>query len=684
MERRGEDTGHVPSGSEETGTDIPGPSATRPEKDDSGEAPERDSGRQDVRASCSGQSDNPDRDSLVRVATELRRLRSSAAYRLGRAQVEALKDWRLFITLPLTVFRIWRDVRNRRLGTQSAAGSDWRDHAGPDEGLPWPQAIEIIHTEQGADQAERYITAQRRPGHQKADGFFRLARLELNHDVRTSARLARKALELDDRAYRRERYAFLFFDAGCVREAAGLLGRSTWRWRRGPSEAAKIRQIQGSARLLETLPEIPGRVSQLAFDPRPKSVLYVASSSLPYHVTGYTQRTHALLKALVECGMDMHCVTRPGYPKDRPDVQEVDDGAVHVVEGITYETLPGVHRREVRPDEYIGHSAAAIEYRARELRPAVIHAASNHEAGLPALIAARRLGIPFVYEVRGLWEYTAASKRPNWEETERFEFEVRLESLLVQHADAVLTLTQSLADELIRRGSDADKIALAPNAIHPEEFESLSRDDSLAEGLGLTPSDFVVGYVGAIVKYEGLEDLLIALSLLRTDLPSLRAVLVGGGDDLDRLKAMALEIGVDDVCIFTGRVSPSQAKDHLALLDAVVLPRKPYPVCQLVSPLKPMEAMAAGIPLVVSDVGALKEMVRENETACVHKSGDPQSLANQIRRLVEDPAFRRSLAEEGRNQAVARHTWGRVSDTVLATYDRVGAQIPEQRRREAP
>lgn len=671
MERRGEDTGHVPSGSEETGTDIPGPSATRPERDDSGEAPERDSGRQDVRASCSGQSDNPDRDSLVRVATELRRLRSSAAYRLGRAQVEALKDWRLFITLPLTVFRIWRDVRNRRLGTQSAAGSDWRDHAGPDEGLPWPQAIEIIHTEQGADQAERYITAQRRPGHQKADGFFRLARLELNHDVRTSARLARKALELDDRAYRRERYAFLFFDAGCVREAAGLLGRSTWHWRRGPSEAAKIRQIQGSARLLETLPEIPGRVSQLAFDPRPKSVLYVASSSLPYHVTGYTQRTHALLKALVECGMDMHCVTRPGYPKDCPDVQEVDDGAVHVVEGITYETLPGVHRREVRPDEYIGHSAAAIEYRARELRPAVIHAASNHEAGLPALIAARRLGIPFVYEVRGLWEYTAASKRPNWEETERFQFEARLESLAVQHADHVLTLTQALADELRRRGPVGGEITLAPNAVHPEEFSGLSRDRALARETGLEDAQFVVGYVGAIVKYEGLDDLLAAASMLRGDHPGLRVLIVGGGDYLDRLRDLASTLGIADICMFTGRVSPEDAKRYLALLDTVALPRKPYPVCQLVSPLKPMEAMAAGIPLVVSDVAALKEMVVDGQTALVHRAGDPQSLGSAIRSLIEGHELRAAMAAQGRNRVSEHQRWTRVAERICSTYAQV-------------
>jgi len=617
-----------------------------------------------------------DPDSAELIASfrhELHRVRSSTAYRLGRVLIEATRDWRSLVRLPARIFVIWRQ----------AHGTESRGQYGPEFGFDLVEAVEATYSEYGLDGALAQVDRSGATARDRARAYMVLARAELIRDVVQASRLAHKALQADASPDVQRRAAFILFDAGAVRDPAQILGRRRPGFTRRSVEAAKKRQIEGTARLLTDLPSIPSRRSTPVIEPYPGRVLYVASSSLPHHATGYTQRTHALLKSLRNRGVEIHCVTRPGYPKDRPDRKDVPGSYIHDVDRIPYELLPGVHRREVPPDEYITRSADAIERKARELRPAVIHAASNHEAGLPALIAARRLGLPFIYEVRGLWEYTAASKRPNWEQTERFEFEMRLESLIVQQADAVLTLTGALADELIRRGAEPGKIALAPNAIHPEEFELLSRNDSLAESLGLKPSDFVVGYVGAIVKYEGLEDLLTALSLLRTDFPSIRALLVGGGDDLDRLKAMATEIGVDDVCIFTGRVTPSQAKEHLALLDTVVLPRKPYPVCQLVSPLKPMEAMAAGIPLVVSDVGALKEMVRENETACVHKSGDPQSLANQIRRLVEDPAFRRSLAEEGRNQAVARHTWARVSDEVLASYDRVGAQMPEQRRREA-
>lgn len=651
-----------------------------------GVEPERNRGKTDQGSRKDGHKmDSDSAELLARYRHELHRVRSSPAYRLGRVLIEATRDWRALVRLPARIFVIWRQARGGGRGLPD--GSQGTESIGqyvPEFGFDLVEAVEATYAESGLDPAVAQIERSGAPGRDRARAYMVLARAELMRDVLQASEMVHDALQADASPDVQRRAAFILFDAGAVREPAQILGRRRPGFTRTSTEAAKKRQIQGTLRLLSTLPAIPPRRSTPLIEPHSGRVLYVASSSLPHHVTGYTQRTHALLKSLASRGMEIHCVTRPGYPSDRPDREEVPRGHVHVVDSITYELLSGVHRREVSPDEYITRSADAIERRAKELRPAVIHAASNHEAGLPALIAARRLGLPFIYEVRGLWEYTAASKRPNWEHTERFEFEVRLESLLVQHADAVLTLTQALADELIRRGSDADKIALAPNAIHPEEFESLSRDDSLAESLGLTPSHLVVGYVGAILKYEGLEDLLVALSLLRTEFPSLRALLVGGGDDVDRLKAMALEIGVDDVCIFTGRVSPSQAKDHLALLDAVVLPRKPYPVCQLVSPLKPMEAMAAGIPLVVSDVGALKEMVRENETACVHKSGDPESLAIQIRRLVEDGALRRNLETAARNQVVARHTWGRVSDTVVATYDRVGAQIPEQRRREAP
>jgi glycosyltransferase involved in cell wall biosynthesis len=300
----------------------------------------------------------------------------------------------------------------------------------------------------------------------------------------------------------------------------------------------------------------------------------------------------------------------------------------------------------------------------------VIHAASNHEAAIPALIAARRLGIPFAYEVRGLWEYTAASRIPDWEQTERFALDRRLETLAASQADQVFTLTRALADELAARGVDAGRIGLAPNGVDPAAFPEVARDPSLAESVGIAQSPFTVGYVGSVVAYEGLDDLVAAFAQVANEVKGARLLVVGDGDALPGLRAQARALGLEAVVAFLGKVPPAEVPRYFALLDAVALPRKPVKVCELVSPLKPLEAMAVGVPLVVSDVGALREMVRPNETALVHHAGDVSSLAESLLRLATDRQLAARLAEAARRDALANRTWDRVVAGICRSYEK--------------
>jgi hypothetical protein len=218
-----------------------------------------------------------------------------------------------------------------------------------------------------------------------------------------------------DRADMLKWATFAAWDSGSIRFATELLQQVDGLEHETTEAGNKVRQIRGCYRLLERLPDLPAARSTPLYANSSRDMLYVASSSRPYHITGYTSRTHHILRAIKTSGWNVHCVTRPGYPFDRPDARDVSDELVREIDGIVYERLPGAHRREVDYDEYLLHSADFIEQAALRLKPSVIQAASNYEAALPALIAARRLGIPFVYEVRGLWEYTAASKKPGWE-----------------------------------------------------------------------------------------------------------------------------------------------------------------------------------------------------------------------------------------------------------------------------
>lgn len=449
-----------------------------------------------------------------------------------------------------------------------------------------------------------------------------------------------------------------------------------------PLVASRLLEVQGSYRLHKNGLEVPQKALVSQYEPAANKLLYVASSSLPYHTTGYTLRTQGVLSSLSDQGWDVHCVTRMGYPLDRPDAKNLNGDRLRIVDGVRYELLSGPDRHGLPSDEYLQQSAKAIEAKAIELKPQLIQAASNYESALPALIAARRLGIPFVYEVRGLWEYTAITKRPHWQGTEGFNLHVYLESLTASHADHVFTLTDALKDELIDRGVARDKISLAPNAIDPAEFLPIARDQALADELGIVAGDKVAGYVGSLVAYEGLEDLIKAFPVLLKSQPSSKLLVVGGGDQLDNLKKLATKLKLSKSVIFTGRVPHSEVEKYFSLMDVIVIPRKPLMVCQLVSPLKPLEAMAMKIPLLVSDVHALKEMVVEGETGLVHKAGDVLSIALQLERLFGDEKLCRYISKNANDEMLKSSTWEKVTTNMADKYRAIGiaagvSQLPE-------
>lgn len=433
-----------------------------------------------------------------------------------------------------------------------------------------------------------------------------------------------------------------------------------------------VESLQSFGRLLDQPPVIPTRQATIAYTAEPGRVMYCAHSSTPYNTNGYSTRTTGLTAGIHHNDTDVYVVARPGYPWDsRTDVEAPTVGR-HEEEhdGVPYVFNQGPSWTTEGLVSYIHRAADAYVREAIRLRPAMIHAASNHVTALPALIAARRLGVPFVYEVRGLWEITELSGKDNWAGTEKYHLAVTLENLVAGEADAVLAITSQVRDELVRRGVDARRISVVPNAVDTEEFAPLPEDTQTREHLNIPAGVPVIGYAGSLVEYEGLGLLIQAVAGLLDGGTDVRLVIVGDGKSLAGLQSQAARLGVADRVIFPGRIPADEVPRYISIFDIMPCPRLPLPVTEMVSPLKPLEAMAAAKAVVLSDLAPLRDLAGEGEErALLFRAGDADDLARVLQDLVSDKDRRLELGRRARAWTLAERTWDIVARTAVAAYD---------------
>ncbi|MDO5640824.1 MAG: glycosyltransferase family 4 protein [Paracoccus sp. (in: a-proteobacteria)] len=415
------------------------------------------------------------------------------------------------------------------------------------------------------------------------------------------------------------------------------------------------------------------------YQPVTGRILYFLHNSLPYSSGGYATRGHGLLQGMRRIGYDMICVTRPGFPNDIIPVEAGDVPALDTIDGIDYHRITSPSRKDQIGHVYLVASADRIEQKLRELRPELVIAASNHLTSLPAQMAAARLGIPFIYEVRGFWEVTRASREPEFLETETYATLSRLEAMSAKAADHVFTLTGGMRDELIRRGVAADNISLLPNSCDPWKFLPQQRDHALAAALNIPEGVPVIGYIGSFVQYEGLDDLARAAAILKRRGVEFRLLLVGNenvsnqskGPITAAIEAAAAEGGLADWLIMPGRIPHEAVAAHYSLIDIAPFPRKPQLVTEMVSPMKPLEAMSMEKAVLASSVHALSEMIDHDRTGLLFEKGNITAMADALHRLVGDSALRRRLGKAGREWVVNERTWPMTAQKARAQISRV-------------
>jgi PEP-CTERM/exosortase A-associated glycosyltransferase len=391
-------------------------------------------------------------------------------------------------------------------------------------------------------------------------------------------------------------------------------------------------------------------------------ILHILDHSIPLH-SGYAFRTLALLKEQRRMGWDTLHLTTPKQGQCEADVETVDGWTFHrcrTAAGLS--GLTGYFRQ-------MAATQARIEELVRRYRPQILHPHSPVLNAIPALRVGRRYGLPVVYEMRASWEDAAVDHGTTTEGSLRYRLSRRLESWALAQADAVITICEGLRGDIMSRdGVDHRKVMVVPNAVDVDSFSfNPPADPELRRRLGLEGCT-VLGFAGSFYAYEGLDLLLEAFAGLLPRHPDLRLLLVGGGPQEGALKAEAMRRGLADKVVFAGRVPHGEVQRYYGQIDVLCYPRKPIRLTELVTPLKPLEAMAQGKLMVASDVGGHRELIRNGYNGVLFRAGDAHALAEALERMLAARESWEPMRRAGRFFVEKERTWEKSAANYRTVY----------------
>ena len=395
-------------------------------------------------------------------------------------------------------------------------------------------------------------------------------------------------------------------------------------------------------------------------------VLHILDHSLPAQ-SGYTFRTRAILKAQMALGWDVAAVTSVRHPLPGPAEEVVDGLRFFRTPPVASAPSPLREWREVRA------LAARLDAVARDYQPDILHAHSPVLTALAADGVAKRHGLPLIYEIRAFWEDAAVGNGTGREGTLKYRATRALETRAVRRADAVAVICEGLRADLVARGIDSAKIMVSPNGVDLDLFGTPTpRDDALAVELGLAGAD-VIGFIGSFYDYEGLDVLIDAMPSLVAKSSNVHLLLVGGGPMAGQWEQRAKASPVANRIHFVGRVPHSEVERYYSLTDILVYPRKAMRLTELVTPLKPLEAMAQGRLVAASDIGGHRELIEDGVTGTLFAPDDPVALADTVAGLLADRAtwdnrrkVARAFVERERNWSSNIRRYEQVYQALLA------------------
>jgi PEP-CTERM/exosortase A-associated glycosyltransferase len=391
-------------------------------------------------------------------------------------------------------------------------------------------------------------------------------------------------------------------------------------------------------------------------------ILHVFDHSPPLQ-SGYVSRSLGIIAGQRARGWETLHLTTPRYHSCMADRETID--------GLTFYRSRPVRTRAPVAQEILEMQATkrALERLVKAERPDIIHAHSPVLNGLPAISIGKRHRLPVVYEIRALWEDAAVDLGHAREGSLRYRASRWLETHATSRADRIVVLCNPLREEIIARGIARDRVTVIPNAVEASFLSPCGpRQPALKAKLGIAEQP-VIGFIGSFYAYEGLDLLLKAIPGLARRIPSFIVLLVGGGPEDQRLRGIAREMGIERYVRFAGRVHHEEVAQHYDLVDICVFPRRRIRLTDLVTPLKPLEAMGRGKPVIASDVGGHRELIVDGKTGFLFPADDLLALENALAAVLSNASEAQRIAAAGHKHVGENLTWETVARNYEAVYE---------------
>lgn len=395
-------------------------------------------------------------------------------------------------------------------------------------------------------------------------------------------------------------------------------------------------------------------------------VLHVFDQTVPC-ISGYASRSQYIVESQKKIGIEPIVVSSPRftYENERDEFNEIPYFRSKLKQSLLG-SIPIVNNIIL-----MNCLELKIQKIAQEANVDVIHAHSPVICGLPALKVAQRIRVPFVYEVRALWEDAAVDQGKTYVNSMRYKLTRLLETYLLRNAHIVVTICEGLKEEIIKRKVSVKRIVVVPNGVDCNKFIPTAKDVGLLQKYGINESDEIIGFIGSFYEFEGVKNMIEAMNEISTRTEHIKMMIVGGGIEEANLKQLTKNLRLEDRVIFTGKVPHKDILRYYSLMDVLVYPRQKKRITEMVTPIKPLEAMALEKAVIGSDVGGIKELISDGKNGLLFESGNVLDLSKTILKLLMNKSLKVELGKNARLSVLGNRSWSNIILKYRTIYEAV-------------